>query len=148
MEYWKRTIEAGNHCFRAGDWIEARERYLQALAQAQMLLERWSDPDQAVAAFVVSHHNLADLHLMLGQPEETAENLCACHERLLQVLRDPGLPETLRDVALRHSRCTYSSLLQFIQEHGAYPRTDRLLGIAPGHSSQATPHLARSRYYH
>ncbi|MDU9410783.1 tetratricopeptide repeat protein [Pseudomonas sp. zfem005] len=148
MEYWKRTIEAGNRSFHSGDWIEARELYLQALAQAQMLLERWPDADQAVAAFVVSHHNLADLHLMLGQPEETAENLCTCHERLLQVLRDTSLPESLRDVALRHSRCTYSSLLQFIQEHGAYPRTDRLLGIVPGHSSRALPSTSGSRYYH
>ncbi|BCD86812.1 hypothetical protein PSm6_32190 [Pseudomonas solani] len=148
MEYWKRTIEAGNRSFHSGDWIEARELYLQALAQAQMLLERWPDADQAVAAFVVSHHNLADLHLMLGQPEETAENLCTCHERLLQVLRDTSLPEALRDVALRHSRCTYSSLLQFIQEHGAYPRTDRLLGIVPGHSSRALPSTSGSRYYH
>lgn len=148
MEYWKRTIEAGNRSFHSGDWIEARELYLQALAQAQMLLERWPDADQAVAAFVVSHHNLADLHLMLGQPEETAENLCTCHERLLQVLRDTSLPEALRDVALRHSRCTYSSLLQFIQEHGAYPRTDRLLGIVPGHASRALPGASGSRYYH
>ena len=148
MEYWKRTIEAGNRSFHSGDWIEARELYLQALAQAQMLLERWPDADQAVAAFVVSHHKLADLHLMLGQPEETAENLCTCHERLLQVLRDTSLPEALRDVALRHSRCTYSSLLQFIQEHGAYPRTDRLLGIVPGQSSRALPSTSGSRYYH
>lgn len=57
-----------------------------------MLLERWGDADEAVMAFVISHHNLADLHLQLEQPEETAEYLCACHERLLRVSADQKLP--------------------------------------------------------
>lgn len=131
MEHWKRTIETGNRCFHGGDWVAAREHYLQALAEAQLLLERWGDPESIVAAFVISHHNLADLHLRLGQPEEAAENLCASHERLLQAAANPDLPPTLRDVALRHSRRTYTELLHFISEYGAYPRTDRLLGHAP-----------------
>ncbi|WP_263142255.1 hypothetical protein [Pseudomonas sp. RIT-PI-AD] len=140
MEQWKRTIEAGNRCFKAGDWVEAREHYLQALALAQVLFQRWMDADAAVAAFVISHHNLADLHLMLGQPEETAENLCAGHERLLQAMADETLPQPLRDAALRHSRATYMELLHFISEHGAYPRTDRLLG----HAADDQPRHPRS----
>ncbi|TRX76230.1 hypothetical protein [Pseudomonas mangiferae] len=146
MEHWKRTIEAGNHCFAAGNWVEAREHYLQALALAQVLYQRWADADAAVAAFVVSHHNLADLHLCLGQPEETAEYLCASHERLLQSVADETLPQALRDAALRHSRTTYLELLQFIGEHGAYPRTERLLGQPVPGSPRTAP--ATSRRYH
>ncbi|MGE8359746.1 hypothetical protein [Pseudomonas sp.] len=127
MELWKRTIEAGNRCFSAGLWVEAREHYLQALALAQVLFARCSDVDGAVAAFVISQHNLADLHLMLGQPEEAAECLCACHERLLSSRSDERLSPALRAAALRHSSRTYSVLLHFIGEYGAYPRTDRLL---------------------
>ena len=67
MEHWKSTILKGNSCFNRGDLVDARELYLQALALAQVLLERWGDPDEAVAAFVISHHNLADLHLSLKQ---------------------------------------------------------------------------------
>ncbi|MBD8491894.1 tetratricopeptide repeat protein [Pseudomonas syringae] len=127
MQHWKRTIEQANRCFNLGEWVEARELYLQALALAQVLFERWADPDEAVAACVISHHNLADLHLSLGQPEESAEYLCAIHQRLLQTLQDPRLPDALRQAALRHSNKTYAQLLSFISEHGEYPRTHRLL---------------------
>lgn len=91
MRHWQRTIEQGNRCFVTGALIDAREHYLHALALAQVLLERWGDADEAVMAFVISHHNLADLHLQLEQPEETAEYLCACHERLLRVSADQKL---------------------------------------------------------
>lgn len=138
MEHWKHIIEAGNRCFRDGDWVQARELYLQALAEAQVLFGRWHEHNMAVAAFVISHHNVADLHLTLGQPEEAAENLCASHERLLQTLGDAQQPQALRDIAMHHSRRTYIELLQFIAEHGAFPRTDRLLG-APSRRQQ---HLA------
>lgn len=145
MEHWKRTIETGNRCFHGGDWVAAREYYLQALAEVQLLFERWQDAETVVAAFVISHHNLADLHLMLGQPEETAENLCASHERLLQAMADDSLPKPLRAAAMRHSQRTYTELLQFIGEYGAYPRTDRLLGSMVG---RAHPSGHVTRYHH
>ncbi|BAN46754.1 hypothetical protein [Metapseudomonas resinovorans] len=148
MEHWKLTITAGNHCFNGGDWIEARELYLQAIGQAQVLFERWPNAEEAVAALVISHHNLADLHLMLGQPEETAEHLCASHERLLQALGDGRLPGALREAALRHSRTTYTSLLEFIGEYGAYPRTDRLLGIGRTPPGPTGRFAAVSRVHH
>ncbi|WP_051231765.1 tetratricopeptide repeat protein [Stutzerimonas azotifigens] len=127
MEHWKDMIAAGNRHFQLGDWVEARELYLQALALALTLFERWPDADEAVAALVVSHHNLADLHLRLGQPEESAEYLCACHERLLRSMADPHLGEGLRQAALRHSRETYVALLSFTTEQGFSPRCDALL---------------------
>ncbi|WP_397451406.1 hypothetical protein [Pseudomonas sp. NA-150] len=132
MELWKRTIERANRCFNLGEYIDARELYLQALALAQVLFERWPDTDEAVAACVISHHNLADLHLHLHQPEESAEYLCAIHQRLLQVMQDPRMAPTLRQSALRQSNKTYAELLGFISEYGEYPRTHRLLnsGIA------------------
>jgi hypothetical protein len=127
MQHWKRTIEQANRCFSRGEWVEARELYLQALALAQVLFERWPDAHEAVAACVVSYHNLADLHLSLGQPEESAEYLCAVHQRLLQAMQDERLQPALRQAALRHSNKTYAQLLGFISEHGEYPRTHRLL---------------------
>lgn len=150
MEHWKITIEAGNRCFAEGDWVQARELYLHALAEAQVLFGRWRDHDMAVAAFVISHHNLADLHLTLGQAEEAAENLCASHEKLLQTLANAQLPEALREAALHHSRRTYLELLQFIAEHGAFPRTDRLLGASQRYAARryAPDATAHGRQYH
>jgi hypothetical protein len=137
MEHWKRTILKGNSSFNAGDLIDARELYLQALALAQVLLERWSVPDEAVAAFVISHHNLADLHLALKQPEESAEYLCAAHQSLLQVIQNAHLTPALRQAAFIHSHKTYAELLGFINEHGEFPRTHRLLSSRGEHSRSA-----------
>ncbi|MBD8602331.1 hypothetical protein IFT80_06770 [Pseudomonas sp. CFBP 8771] len=127
MQHWKRITETANASFVRGELIEAREHYLQALAWAQVLFERWADVDEAVAACVISHHNLADLHLQLHQPEESAEYLCAIHERLLQAAQDSRLQPALRDAALRHASKTYAELLGFTRQHGEYPRTHRLL---------------------
>jgi hypothetical protein len=137
MEHWKRIIVRANNCFIAGELIDARELYLQALALAQVLFERWSVADEAVAAFVISHHNLADLHLALKQPEETAEYLCAAHQRLLLAIQTPRLSPALRQAALNHSHKTYAELLTFINEHGEYPGTQRLLSLRGEHSRSA-----------
>jgi tetratricopeptide (TPR) repeat protein len=140
MEHWKRTILKGNSCFNRGDLIDARELYLQALALAQVLLERWVNVDEAVAAFVISHHNLADVHLSLNQPEESAEYLCAAHQRLLDVIQNIRLKPALRLAALRNSNKTYSELLNFTQQHGEYPGAHRLLTASDEHSHSAFQH--------
>lgn len=127
MQHWKRTTEIANRLFQQGELVDAREHYLQALALAQVLFERWQDADEAVAALVISHHNLADLHLRLQQPQESAEYLCAIHQYLLRASQTPRLAQPLRQAALRHSARTYTELLSFIGEYGQYPRTERLL---------------------
>ncbi|WP_252090137.1 DUF2753 family protein [Pseudomonas sp. MWU13-3659] len=127
MQHWRRTTQIANQLFEQGELVDAREHYLQALALAQVLFERWHDVDEAVAALVIAHHNLADLHLRLNQPHESADYLCAAHQRLLQAIQEQRLPQALRDAALRHSGRTYTELLSFIAEYGQYPRTERLL---------------------
>lgn len=136
MQHWKRTTDTANRLFEQGQWVDAREHYLQALALAQVLLERWHDVDEAVAAFVIAHHNLADLHLRLNQPHESADYLCSAHQRLLQASQDARLAQPLRDAALRHSARTYTELLNFIAEYGQYPRTERLLDRAAEPASE------------
>lgn len=142
MQYWKRTTEIANRLFEQGQLVDAREHYLQALALAQVLFERWNDVDEAVAAFVIAHHNLADLHLRLNQPHESADYLCAAHQRLLQASQEARLPQGLRDAALRHSGRTYTELLSFIAEYGQYPRTARLLNR---HSAGASDVAAQAQ---
>ena len=144
MQHWKRTTETANRLFEQGELVDAREHYLQALALAQVLFERWHDVDEAVAVFVIAHHNLADLHLRLNQPHESADYLCAAHQRLLQASHEPRLPQPLREAALRHSARTYTELLNFIAEYGQYPRTARLLNRQAGAASEliAAPEVA------
>ncbi len=137
MQHWKRITQIANHLFSQGELVDAREHYLQALALAQVLFTRWQDADEAVASLVIAHHNLADLHLRLQQPHESADYLCAVHQRLLQASQDVCLPPALRAAALRHSARTYTELLSFIAEHGQYPRTEHLLNrpcsLQPAH---------------
>jgi tetratricopeptide (TPR) repeat protein len=118
MEHWKRTMQIGTRYFAEGAWVDAREQYLQALALAQVLFDRWPDPDAAVAALVVSQHNLADLHLQLQRPDAAIAHLRACHEHLLRAMSDERLSTGLRDAALRHSNHSYLRLLQVSTEHG------------------------------
>lgn len=127
MEHWKRTVDLANRYFSRAEYIDAREQYLQALALSRVLFERWRHVDEAVAAYVISHHNLADVHLRLNQPEESAEYLCAIHEHLLQCLVDARLKPELRQACLRHSRHSYVELLQFTTAHGETPRIRRAL---------------------
>ncbi len=65
--------------------------------------------------------------MRLNQPEESVEYLCAIHQRLLQTMQSPRLPTALREAALRQSSKTYVELLNFISEHGEYPRSNLLL---------------------
>ena len=148
MEQWKRLIDTGNCFFNEGSWVEAREQYLQALALAQVLFERWRDADTAVAAYVVSQHNLADLNLKLGHPEDALGHLCSCHEFLLSSISNETLSPALREAALHHSSRTYSCLLRFTMEHGTYPRSDGLLGRNPGETSLAACSTPAIRQYH
>ena len=89
-----------------------------------------------MAACVISHHNLADLHLRLNQPEESVEYLCSIHQRLLHTMRNLRFKSELREAALRHSSKTYVELLNFISEHGEYPRSDLLLKNTAAQSSR------------
>ncbi|PVZ12335.1 MULTISPECIES: DUF2753 domain-containing protein [unclassified Pseudomonas] len=148
MQHWRKTTEQANQRFEQGDLIEARELYLHALALAQVLFLRWPEADQAVAACVISHHNLADLHLRLGQPQESARYLCDIHRRLLQTAADPQLPAALRGAALQHSNRTYTELLGFIEAHGHYPPSRLLAALPdaapqPAHTLKAEPSTYR-----
>jgi hypothetical protein len=148
MEQWKRLVATGNRYFAEGSWIEAREQYLQALALAQVLFERWRDAEAAVAAYVVSQHNLADLNLKLGHPDDAAGHLCACHEFLLTSMTNENLAQPLREAALHHSNRTYTRLLQFVVEYGVHPRTDHLLNDTSSGTSPAMQPLSAIRQYH
>jgi hypothetical protein len=53
-------------------------------------------------------------------------------------MQDERLRPALREAALRQSSKTYVELLNFISEHGEYPRTQRLLRPDTGIARRAT----------
>ncbi|MBL4631285.1 MAG: hypothetical protein JKY14_09070 [Paraglaciecola sp.] len=63
MTVWKAQICAGNDCFDKNQLLSAIAHYQKAIKQAQTLIDSWEEPKAAVAALMVSYHNLADLYL-------------------------------------------------------------------------------------
>lgn len=117
MDDWKRLISRGNRCFERGDMASACAVYQDALFIAERRLPSWPDADAAIAAFVVSHHNLADLYARLDCLEDAAYHLQAAHVHVMQVLSDDGVRPELRQAALRHSQHTRAERLVFVSRH-------------------------------
>ncbi len=128
MEDWKRLISRGNRCFERGDLASACAVYQDALFIAERHLSTWPDADSAIAAFVVSHHNLADLYVRLDCLEDAADHLQAAHARLMRMLADEASPPERRQAALRHSHHTRAERLAFTSTHSGRVAPLRWLG--------------------
>lgn len=116
---WERLMHRGRHAQLLGQQTSALQLTLEALALAETLLEeRASVADDSVAAFVVSHHNMAFLRQQMGDAHTAATHLCQAHTTLMALLRDATAPAPLQQAAWRHSRETHAALLQFLREPG------------------------------
>ena len=128
MAHWKVQTLSGNRHFDAGEHARALDYYQQALWLARQQFPCWPDADEAVAALVVAHHNLADLLVAMTLPDRAADMLCHVHDCLLATSQSPASPDPLRAAALRHSRGTRTELLAFVQKHGHHDGILRCLG--------------------
>ncbi len=128
MTHWKQQTREGNRLFDCGEYHQALAHYQQALWLARQQLVQWHDADEAVAALVVAHHNLADLLVAMARPERAADLLCHIHDCLLATSQSPASPDPLRDAALRHTRSTHAELLAFLRKHGNHDGIRRCLG--------------------
>lgn len=86
--------------------------------------------EDCVAAFVVSCHNLADLHIDQGDSDTAASYLCRAHEALIALILDNTRTASLRQAALRHSRETHLALVAHVASHGEHPLVTRVLRSA------------------
>ena len=128
MAHWKQQTLCGNRHFDAGEHARALDHYQQALWLALQQFAGWHDADEAVAALVVAHHNLADLLVAMTLPDRAADLLCHIHDCLLATSQSPACPAPLRASALRHSRNTHTELLAFVRRHGSHGGIQRCLG--------------------
>ena len=110
---------------RSGRGTLAEGLYLEALALSRTLLDVGTGADgradDCVAAFVVTHLNLSELHAEADETAAAAAYLCVAHRTLMALLRDPGADPVLQRAACRHSRETHAALLAHIAEHGSQP---------------------------
>lgn len=120
---WERLMRRGVDAARCGHLLLAEGLYLQALGVAQPLLDTGcaERADDRIAAFVVTHLNLSDLHRDAERIEDAVAHLCVAHCRLMALLRDPQTEPALQQAACRHSRETHAALVVHLGEHGGHP---------------------------
>lgn len=137
MVHWKQQTLSGNRYFDAGEYAKALSYYQQALWLARQQFSFWPDADEAVAALVVAHHNLADLLIVMTLPDRAADLLCHIHDCLLATSQSPACPSPLRAAALRHTRSTHTELIAFVRKHGTQDAIQRCLGQCLCHAEPA-----------
>ncbi len=122
---WQALMRRGMNADRGRAPAKAQALYLLARDIARVLLLQGSaDPmsaDDRVAAFVVTHLNLADAFADAGQPDVAATHLCAAHRDLIALLLDEGAAPELRQAACHHARETHAALVLHLSEHGEHP---------------------------
>ena len=115
-------MRSGTNAARCGYALIAEGLYLEALALSRALLACSPSEDESaddrVAAFVVTHLNLADLHAEAEHTAAAAAWLCSAHCALMSLVRDPAADRDLQQAAVRHSRETHAALLEHLGQHG------------------------------
>jgi len=129
LHRWELAMRRVQESARSGQPQQAERTARAALQEAQGLLEHPSEgrEEDCVAAFVVSHHVLADLHASEGAIETAAHLRCTAHERLLALLANCPQGAAVQQAAWRHSRATHSELLHHAAEHGVDPAITQVL---------------------
>ena len=75
MEQWKQVIDNANSCHREGKIEQAIQLYELAKQYAEQLLETDCHFDKALAALVVSYHNLSELYTEQDQRDKARKEM-------------------------------------------------------------------------
>ncbi|HYG43795.1 MAG TPA: hypothetical protein VEA17_12815 [Bordetella sp.] len=136
LDAWQRVTVRGNRALERGDAAAALTQYRAALSLADALPGRAADADTAVAALVVSHHNLAELHQRAGRADLAGAHVCRAHELLHEMATDATLEPDWRSAAWRHGRVTYIELMQFLRRYPGHPRARRAAELPWGDDAE------------
>lgn len=125
LRCWESLTRRGLDAHRSGQPALALPLYRRALRIAQALLAGpfceacdARSVDDRLAAFVVSHLNLADLYADGDDPGLGLAHVNHAHQVLITLMCDEHAPRALRDAACRHSRETHVALLGRAQGDG------------------------------
>lgn len=120
---WEGLMRGVCDAMRRGQASLAETTCLQALAIAQSLLTAGdaARADDRMAAFVVTHLQLADLCRNADREHDAVTHLCTAHCTLMALLRSGSTEPALQQAAFRHSRETHAALLAHLAEHGSDP---------------------------
>ena len=113
--------------FRRGELLRALAVCEAARVFALAHFNQWPTPDDALAAAMVSHFNLADTQARAGWLPEASATLCHAHGSLLAVINDAQAHPGLRQAASRHMHRSLLALAQFQSAHGERREIAQLL---------------------
>lgn len=128
MALWKQLTAKANTLFEQGALNAALEGYECARSLALSHFDAWEEPDDAVAAVVVSFLNLSEAQARLGLMSLATQALCTVHGSLLKTTADDSLPPALREAAQRYLGETHAALVRFQHRYGPSPQVARWLG--------------------
>lgn len=118
MNEWKQLITVGNRNYPAH--LDLSERhYQEAKARASHLFQHWFDEDEAVAALVVSHLNLADLYCFKDQPAEAEKEIQALYSYLTRHFMQTS-SQARKAAIYRGLKQTYSAYLIHAQNYDVF----------------------------
>lgn len=129
---WERLTRSAHCHFHEGRLDAALALQSDALRHACSLMATALldlRPDDVLAAWVVSHHNLADTRARRQEYALAAEHLLEAHAGLVDLAETPGNSATLRQSALRHMRETRWALLAWQRDHGHHTPVDTSLPL-------------------
>lgn len=114
---WENATKVANVYFERLDFGLAEKKYLRAKTLSIELFKRKKQAERAIAALVVSHHNLANLYQKQGRIKRAHQELESVDTYLNRYL-DNGIDniEVMRSVQMGINQ-TRSELLSFIKEN-------------------------------
>lgn len=125
---WQQLTRRANRCMALRQYAAARQLYHEALWEAEHLMDKAVQQDAPpapgwdalLAAWVVSHHNMADLLDVLDDVQHAHEHLRQAHEGVMKLLAQ-GAASGPVSQALHHAHRTRAALLQFGLRHPGFP---------------------------
>jgi len=121
---WKQSTFSANQALLAQQLELANEHYQKALQLAEQLKQEDNQQETNLTVFVISLHNLADLAMLSGEPDQARQELKrAFRELWTQMMQQPAA------VLLPHLQICRRELAFFCQHFGSDPAAKALLQL-------------------
>lgn len=150
LHNWEQLAERACQMIAAEQLECALAIQVKALHMARCLLhspQLGFQPDGCMAAWVVSHHQIADLLARRDQLPLAIDYLCDAHAGLLDLLEAQQHAEAVQSAIWRHLRQTHITLLHWQRQHGPWSQIEAALqssaalGVNPAAPSLAPADL-------
>lgn len=112
---WQQTTIRANSYMGQDNWTAAMELYKQSLLMARQLLDQ--NCLNAIHAYTISCHNLADLYIKLNLFGHAKEQLEKAHNQVISIIEKKDLNKNQRNAAIKASSKSYMELLRFYKNY-------------------------------